>query len=114
MSVTSSLVFRAIRNGLPNNPEAQERIVGAILTALLLGDVSAKWLASCKRFLALTITLLDHSVSWFPMSRVRKHVDKNTAPQFRGLASQNTCDIRLGHGTRLLMETSRLPLFFSA
>lgn len=42
MSVTSSLVFRAIRNGLPNNPEAQERIAGAILTALLLGDVSAK------------------------------------------------------------------------
>jgi hypothetical protein len=36
----SSLVFRAVRDALPNNAEAQERIVAAILTALALADVT--------------------------------------------------------------------------
>ena len=40
VALISSLVFRAIRDTLPNNPEAQERILGANMTALALGDVS--------------------------------------------------------------------------
>lgn len=41
LGLISSLVFRAIRDTLPNNPEAQERILGASMTALALADVSA-------------------------------------------------------------------------
>jgi hypothetical protein len=32
-------VFRAARDALPNDPVAQERIVGALLAALALADV---------------------------------------------------------------------------
>lgn len=39
LGLISSLVFRAIRDALPNNPEAQERILGAGFTALALADV---------------------------------------------------------------------------
>lgn len=40
LGLISSFVFRAIRDTLPNNPEAQERILGASMTALALADVS--------------------------------------------------------------------------
>ena len=40
LGLISSFVFRAIRDTLPNNPEAQERILGASLAALALADVS--------------------------------------------------------------------------
>lgn len=40
LGLISSLVFRAIRDALPNDRVAQERIVGASLTALALADVS--------------------------------------------------------------------------
>ena len=33
-------MFRAVRDTLPNNPTAQERILGASFTALALADVS--------------------------------------------------------------------------
>jgi hypothetical protein len=36
----SSLVFRAIRDALPGNPAAQERILGASLLAMAIADVS--------------------------------------------------------------------------
>ncbi|KAF9242347.1 hypothetical protein BU15DRAFT_60471 [Melanogaster broomeanus] len=39
LSLISSLVYRAIRDTLPHNPEAQERILGASLTAFALADV---------------------------------------------------------------------------
>ena len=39
LGLISSLVCRAIRDTLPNNPEAQERILGASMTALALADV---------------------------------------------------------------------------
>lgn len=32
-------MFRAIRSALPNDPIAQERIVGSVLTALAIADV---------------------------------------------------------------------------
>ncbi len=40
LGLISSLVFRAIRDALPHDRVAQERIVGASLTALALADVS--------------------------------------------------------------------------
>ncbi|KAI5120215.1 hypothetical protein M0805_000030 [Coniferiporia weirii] len=39
LGLISSLVFRAVRDALPHDPVAQERIVGASLTALALADV---------------------------------------------------------------------------
>lgn len=36
----SSLVFRAVRDALPGNPAAQERIIGASLFAMAVADVS--------------------------------------------------------------------------
>jgi len=47
LGLISSFVFRAIRDTLPNNPEAQERILGASMTALALADVThiaASWI----------------------------------------------------------------------
>lgn len=35
----SSLVFRAVRDALPHDPIAQERIMGASMTALAIADV---------------------------------------------------------------------------
>ncbi|KAH8120707.1 hypothetical protein DFH11DRAFT_1685926 [Phellopilus nigrolimitatus] len=40
LGLISSLVFRAVRDALPNDPVAQERIIGASLTALAIADVS--------------------------------------------------------------------------
>ena len=37
----SSLVFRAVRDALPGNPIAQERIIGASLFAMGVADVSS-------------------------------------------------------------------------
>lgn len=39
LSLMSSLVFRAIRDALPNDPVAQEKIVRASLTAMAIADV---------------------------------------------------------------------------
>ena len=41
LGLISTFVFRAVRDALPNNPAAQERILGASFTALALADVSA-------------------------------------------------------------------------
>ena len=40
LGMLSSLVFRAIRDALPGNPAAQERILAASLLALAIADVS--------------------------------------------------------------------------
>ena len=42
MGLISSLVFRAVRDALPRDPQAQERIVGASLAALAIADVSCQ------------------------------------------------------------------------
>jgi hypothetical protein len=47
LGLLSSLVFRAIRDALPNDPEAQERMLGASFTALALADVGSL----CRLFL---------------------------------------------------------------
>lgn len=40
LSLVSNLVFRAVRDALPNDPVAQERIMGAALVAYAIADVS--------------------------------------------------------------------------
>lgn len=40
LGMLSSLVFRAIRDALPGNPAAQERILGASLLAMAIADAS--------------------------------------------------------------------------
>ena len=40
LGMLSSLVFRAARDALPDNPAAQERIIGASLFAMAVADVS--------------------------------------------------------------------------
>ncbi len=39
LGMLSSLVFRAVRDALPDNPVAQERILGASLFAMAVADV---------------------------------------------------------------------------
>lgn len=41
LGLLSSFVFRAVRDALPNNPAAQERIIGAAFLALGIADVSS-------------------------------------------------------------------------
>jgi hypothetical protein len=41
LGLLSSFVFRAVRDALPDNPIAQERIIGASLKALAIADVSS-------------------------------------------------------------------------
>jgi hypothetical protein len=74
LGLISSLVFRAIRDTLPNNPETQKRILGASMTALSLADVSTTY----SFFFRLTTMLLGYVVSWLCMLRVHKYVDKDT------------------------------------
>ncbi|KAF7340158.1 hypothetical protein MVEN_01934300 [Mycena venus] len=40
LGLVSSLVFRAARDSLPKDPVAQERIVGSLLAALAIADVT--------------------------------------------------------------------------
>ena len=40
LGMLSSLVFRAVRDALPGNPAAQERILGASLLAMAIADAS--------------------------------------------------------------------------
>ena len=40
LGMLSSLVFRAIRDAIPGNPAAQERILGESLLAMAIADVS--------------------------------------------------------------------------
>ncbi|KAF8554553.1 hypothetical protein OG21DRAFT_1412345 [Imleria badia] len=65
LGLISSLVFRAIRDALPNNPEAQERILGASMTALALADVRATIIAS---WIGLPEDLRYSFGSWNPMT----------------------------------------------
>ncbi|KAI9566977.1 hypothetical protein HD554DRAFT_2329403 [Boletus coccyginus] len=84
VAFTSSFAFRAIRDTLPNDPGAQERIVYASLTALCFAD---------------TFPWADHdAVRW--------------ATSWVGLPEK--VRYSFGRGTRRLMETSRFAFFFSS
>ncbi|KAG1809935.1 uncharacterized protein HD556DRAFT_1316715 [Suillus plorans] len=82
LGLISSLVFRAIRDALPNNPEAQERILGASFTALALADVThiaasfiglpdelkysyGKWNPMTHGNITFVIFLLSARLAWF-------------------------------------------------
>lgn len=47
LGLVSSLVFRAVRDTLPNNPVAQERILGAAFLALGIADVCDDFFDKC-------------------------------------------------------------------
>lgn len=40
LGLLSSIVFREVRNTLPNNPAGQERLIGASLLALAIADIT--------------------------------------------------------------------------
>ncbi|KAF8554564.1 hypothetical protein OG21DRAFT_1412372, partial [Imleria badia] len=95
VALISSLVFRAIRDTLPDNPEAQERILGAHMTALVLGDVSTtaiaawvnlpedlrysfgSWNAMTQGNITFTIFLFSMRLAWLAgIGRQRYHYGK--------------------------------------
>jgi hypothetical protein len=57
LGLISSLVFRAARDTLPHDPVAQERIIGASLTALAIADVSSLFFLLHPRNEALSPSL---------------------------------------------------------
>jgi len=59
LGLISSIVFRAVRDALPHDPVAQERIVGASLLALAIADVT---------HIAATLAVLPTSITWDPSS----------------------------------------------
>ncbi|KZT42848.1 hypothetical protein SISSUDRAFT_851039 [Sistotremastrum suecicum HHB10207 ss-3] len=59
LGLISSLVFRAVRDALPHDPVAQEKIVGASLTALALADVS---------HIVVTLIALPHEIRTDPLN----------------------------------------------
>ncbi|KAJ3510385.1 hypothetical protein NLJ89_g4704 [Agrocybe chaxingu] len=65
LGLISSFVFRAIRDALPNNPVAQERILGAAFLALGIADlthIAASWagLPSDLKYAPLLWNSLTH------------------------------------------------------
>ncbi|THH13570.1 hypothetical protein EW146_g6665 [Bondarzewia mesenterica] len=82
LGLLSSLVFRAVRDALPTNPSAQERILGASLLALAIADVThigatfiglpedikyspQIWNATTHGNISFVIVLLTFRVAWF-------------------------------------------------
>ncbi|KAI0282387.1 hypothetical protein BGY98DRAFT_1094421 [Russula aff. rugulosa BPL654] len=62
LGMLSSLVFRAIRNALPGNPIAQERILGASLLAMAIADATHV----AASFIGLPDSLRYHPELWNP------------------------------------------------
>jgi len=82
LGLISSFVFRAVRDALPNNPTAQERILGASFTALALADVThiiwswvglpddlkynpLAWNSMTHGNISFVIVLLSGRLAWF-------------------------------------------------
>ncbi|KIJ21353.1 hypothetical protein PAXINDRAFT_5523 [Paxillus involutus ATCC 200175] len=96
VGLISSFVFRAVRDTLPNNPEAQERIIGASLTALALADVThgvASWIGLPQDLrysfgswnpmthgnITLVVFLLGMRLAWFAgIGRTRYYYGKSS------------------------------------
>ncbi|KAH7926201.1 hypothetical protein BV22DRAFT_1033124 [Leucogyrophana mollusca] len=64
LGLISSLVFRAIRDALPDNLKAQERILGASMTALAIADVTH----IAASFIGLPRELQFSPAAWNPMT----------------------------------------------
>ncbi|KAF8139792.1 hypothetical protein EV363DRAFT_1444287 [Boletus edulis] len=82
LGLISSFVFRAIRDALPNNPEVQERILGASFIALALADAThialswvglpedlrysfGSWNSMTHGNITFTVFLLSMRLAWF-------------------------------------------------
>jgi len=94
LGLISSLVFRAVRDALPNNPAAQERILGASLLALGIADVThitvtflglppdlmytpSNWNSMTHGNISFGILLLLSRVAWFTgVGRTRYYYGK--------------------------------------
>ncbi|KAH9981410.1 hypothetical protein BGW80DRAFT_1162386 [Lactifluus volemus] len=63
LGMLSSLVFRAIRDALPGNPAAQERILGASLLAMAIADYLRQ---HCRKFHRPSRSLKYHPELWNP------------------------------------------------
>jgi hypothetical protein len=70
LGLISSFVFRAARDALSNDPVAQERIVGSLLAALALADVSRS--SRLPASPALTRISRSHSMFFFPVMMSRR------------------------------------------
>jgi hypothetical protein len=75
LGMISSLVFRAVRDALPNDPVAQERIVGATLAALAIADVRFSVQILICSILTLD-TFIDHPVGSLcvPSFQANQHI----------------------------------------
>lgn len=73
LGLISSFVFRAVRDALPNNPAAQERILGASFTALALADVRV--LTSSDFVRLIVNTFVGHSVRPAAMHHAAHYTD---------------------------------------
>ncbi|KAF8887735.1 hypothetical protein BD779DRAFT_486299 [Infundibulicybe gibba] len=82
LGMISSIVFRAVRDALPHNPVAQERIIGASLLALAIADLThiaatfiglpeelkyapALWNSMTHGNITVVIVLFAVRVAWF-------------------------------------------------
>jgi hypothetical protein len=82
LSLLSSLVFRAVRDAVPNNPVAQDKIIGAALIALAIADAThiaitfiglpseiqfapAAWNSMTHGNITFVVLLLISRVAWF-------------------------------------------------
>ncbi|OCH88345.1 hypothetical protein OBBRIDRAFT_836654 [Obba rivulosa] len=82
LGLISTLVFRAVRDALPNNPAAQERIIGASFMALAIADVThmlwtfiglpeslrydpLRWNSMVHGNITFVIVLLSGRLAWF-------------------------------------------------
>lgn len=96
LGLISSLVFRAVRDALPHDPVAQERIVGASLTALAIADLThvmntfvalpssvaynpSLWNATTHGNITFTIFLFLTRVAWMAgIGRQKPAADRKT------------------------------------
>ncbi|GJE94183.1 hypothetical protein PsYK624_103510 [Phanerochaete sordida] len=82
LGMLSSLVFRAVRDALPGNPAAQERIIGASLFAMAVADAThiaatwvglpeslrydfASWNGTTHGNITFVVFLLLSRIAWF-------------------------------------------------
>ena len=70
LSLISSFVFRAIRDALPDNPAAQERILGASFLALGIADVSHLLTSNYRIILQFPFQQLTQYVFYCPYGSV--------------------------------------------
>ncbi|KAI0320211.1 hypothetical protein OF83DRAFT_1105992 [Amylostereum chailletii] len=82
LGLLSSFVFRAVRDALPNNPTAQERILGASFLAMAIADVThigatfvglppdlkyspQLWNPMTHGSITVVVVLLTSRIAWF-------------------------------------------------